>query len=123
MVPVKKYGNVFVVLQISCPKLPFTHSFDDIERCSISAKCRARPSLCVCVCVCVCFLDDMCAVFLILSLTFAPSLAKTGTILLLSINALLEIVCVIICVYVNLRMCSHDFVFAFTAIQSLDESC
>ena len=75
MVPVKNYGNVFVVLQ----KHPFTHSLDTVERCSISVKCSARSFADT-------FLVDMCAMVLILSLAFAPSRAKTGTVFLRGIN-------------------------------------
>ena len=75
----KNYGNVFVVLQITCPKQPLTRSFDGIERYSISAKCGARPFTVFLVVFFFSFLVDMCAVLLILSLTFALGRAKKGT--------------------------------------------
>ena len=96
MVSVKKnYGNVFVVLQITCPKHPFTHSLDVVERCSISVKYSARRSTGT-------VLVDMCAMILVLSLTFALSRAKTGTVFLRGIN--------------------HASGYVYIAIPSLDKS-
>ena len=84
-----------MVLQITCPKHPFTHSLDAVERSSISVKCSARRFTGT-------VLVDMCAVLVILSLTFALSRAKTGTVFLRGIN--------------------HASGYGHTAIPSLDES-
>ena len=106
-----------MVLQITCSKHPFTYSLDVVERCSISVKCSARRFTGT-------GLVDMCAMVLVLSLTFALSRAKTGTVFLRGINqASRDYVCDHRRVFKSgLRMRSHGFVPVRTVIPSLHES-
>ena len=105
MVPVKNYA--------------FAHSLSVVERCSISVKCSARRFTGT-------VLVDMCAMILVLSLTFALSRAQTGTctVFLRGINcACRDCLCDHMHVFKSrFRMCSRNFVPVHTVIPALDVS-
>ena len=95
MVLVKKYGNALWFYKLPVQTHAFTQSLHGLECCSILVQWSASS-------LAGSFLVDMCAVILILSLTFDLSRAKTGTVFLRGIN--------------------HASGYGHTAIPSLDES-